>query len=281
MMGGAGWSSNNGWLSGGSSCVTGSYHGLTTGPCGSGDQADPRRIRLGANDMHGVLPTELGFLRDLQHLDVHGNTLSGSIPTEIGRLTQLNQVALNANRLSGVLPTQIGLLTKLRLLNIYGNRISGVLLPLPASAVFIDVSNNSLSGTIPAMIPEDYALQHFSAHSNNLGGAINNVTLHSYAAKLTSRLYLHSNRISGTLPTQLGSLYSTNATGVTMPSLHSNRITGTVPSELGVLSRLSFPTLAYNSLVGNVPLELASSSSWMAVVVLRPPTSTHESGSNR
>ena len=44
-----------------------------------------------------------------------------------------------------------------------------------------------------------------------------------------------------------------------MPSLHSNRISGTVPSQLGVLSKISFPTLSYNSLSGLVPSELGGS----------------------
>ena len=61
---------------------------------------------------------------------------------------------------SGSLPTQLGLMTALRLLNINSNHISGALPAVPDWFVYLNIANNSLSGTIPTSLPESSALQH-------------------------------------------------------------------------------------------------------------------------
>jgi hypothetical protein len=67
-------------------------------------------------------------------------------------------------------------------------------------------------------------------------------------------LWLNSNRLSGSIPTQLGALFA-----LTTLALSSNQLTATLPTELGLLSNLdsSYPILlGNNSLSGVVPGEL-------------------------
>ena len=64
-------------------------------------------------------------------------------------------------------------------------------------------------------------------------------------------LELYGNRLTGTIPTELGRLTS-------MQGLHidNNQLTGTIPAELGRLSNLRWLTLHDNRLTGEVPTEL-------------------------
>ncbi len=49
---------------------------------------------LSTTNLRGQLPTELGLLSNLQHLELRLNELSGLIPTELGSLTSLVQLSL-------------------------------------------------------------------------------------------------------------------------------------------------------------------------------------------
>eukprot|EP00241_Pyramimonas_parkeae_P023474 CAMPEP_0114296100 /NCGR_PEP_ID=MMETSP0059-20121206/11134_1 /TAXON_ID=36894 /ORGANISM="Pyramimonas parkeae, Strain CCMP726" /LENGTH=286 /DNA_ID=CAMNT_0001418231 /DNA_START=138 /DNA_END=998 /DNA_ORIENTATION=- len=66
-------------------------------------------------------------------------------------------------------------------------------------------------------------------------------------------LSLQSSSLSGTLPSELGTL-----TSLTNMRLAINQLSGTLPSELGALTRLTFMGLWNNQLTGTLPLELAA-----------------------
>ena len=66
-------------------------------------------------------------------------------------------------------------------------------------------------------------------------------------------LTLCCNRLSGTIPAELG-----NLTFLSWLSLHSNQLSGEVPSEIGNLSSLRYLELYLNQLSGQLPSELGS-----------------------
>jgi Leucine-rich repeat (LRR) protein len=68
-----------------------------------------------------------------------------------------------------------------------------------------------------------------------------------------SKLYLESNELTGTIPTELG-----NLSNLTRLSLSSNKLTGTIPTELGNLSNLTRLSLSSNQLTGTIPTELGN-----------------------
>ena len=67
------------------------------------------------------IPSEIGLLTNLQHLELSGNYFQSVIPG-IGLLTQLQKLGLHNNNLKSV-PDEIGQLTQLRILNLGNNRL--------------------------------------------------------------------------------------------------------------------------------------------------------------
>lgn len=59
-------------------------------------------------DFTGVLPKQLGNLKNLTFLDVSANSLNGEIPTELGKLTNIVTLGLANNDFSGTVPTEFG-----------------------------------------------------------------------------------------------------------------------------------------------------------------------------
>jgi len=87
-----------------------------------------------------------------------------------------------------------------------------------------------------------------SLYSNKLTGSIP-----SELGNLTnlSWLFLDNNKLTGSIPSELG-----NLTNLTALFLENNKLTGSIPSELGNLTNLTALSLHYNKLCGEIPVEL-------------------------
>jgi hypothetical protein len=66
-----------------------------------------------------------------------------------------------------------------------------------------------------------------------------------------SKLYLHSNALTGSLPSELGLL-----TALTDLRLGENHLMGSLPTQLGGLSSLERFNLSHNSFTGTIPTEV-------------------------
>jgi Leucine-rich repeat (LRR) protein len=117
-----------------------------------------KTLSLDFNDLTGSIPSEIGSLSNLLLLTLDDNSITGNIPTSIGKLNKLEALQMQNNKLTGTLPTELQLLTTLESLDLSGQRtldewggITGVLLPFAgmANLTRIDLSSNSLTGTIP------------------------------------------------------------------------------------------------------------------------------------
>ncbi len=84
--------------------------------------------------------------------------------------------------------------------------------------------------------------------SSNLTGSI--PTEIGSLANLTS-LYLDDNRLRGSIPAELG-----NLTNLAVLNLSFNNLTGSIPAELGNLANLASLYLSHNDLTGSIPAEL-------------------------
>ena len=114
----------------------------------------------------------------------------------------------------------------------------------------LDLSENQLSGEIPAQVGRLTDLAGLSLWGNQLQGEIpptigslDNVT----------HLSLWANQLRGAIPAELGDMAS-----LEWVALGINELTGEIPPELGNLANLSHVDFTLNQLSGEIPTELSN-----------------------
>ncbi|MDP6379549.1 MAG: methylmalonyl-CoA mutase family protein, partial [Candidatus Thalassarchaeaceae archaeon] len=75
-------------------------------------------LNLSMNSLSGQIPDNVGDLTSLETLDLRGNVLSGPIPMSIGDLLNLESLELRVNDISGEIPNSIGNLIQLKYLGL-------------------------------------------------------------------------------------------------------------------------------------------------------------------
>ncbi|GAY59877.1 hypothetical protein CUMW_197820 [Citrus unshiu] len=118
-------------------------------------------IYLGGNKLNGSISIALGKLQKLQGLGLEDNKLEGSIPNSICRLTELYELELGGNKLFGSIPACFVNLASLRILSLGSNDLK-----------FLNLSNNNLSGAIPASLEKLSYLEDLNLSFNKLEGEI-------------------------------------------------------------------------------------------------------------
>jgi len=116
-----------------------------------------KHLELNTLGLRGWLPTTLGELTALTHLTLQFNSFDGPIITEIGNLDQLTWLSLSDNQFQGNLPSQLGSLTELTWLALQNNRLSG---PISGMGTWgnmqklqaLDLTQNQLTGWVPIVI---------------------------------------------------------------------------------------------------------------------------------
>ncbi len=100
------------------------------------------------------------------------------------------------------------------------------------------------------VITQGEKVTHLDLYENNLTG-----TIPSELGSLTNLQYLdlYENNLTGTIPSELGSL-----TNLQNLNLDGNNLSGTIPAELGSLTNLQNLNLDGNNLSGTIPRELGS-----------------------
>ncbi|CAL9114178.1 unnamed protein product, partial [Musa textilis] len=142
------------------------------------------------------------------------NRLLGSLPSSLGSLSSLRHINLRSNRLQGSLPS--GLFAAaggLQSLVLYGNSFSGPIPPEVGNLSFLqilDLSQNLLSGAIPASILHCKRLKALDLSHNNLTSSLPV----GFGTNLTAleKLSLSYNGLNGSIPSDLGNLSSLRGT---------------------------------------------------------------------
>ena len=114
-----------GWCNGKTYCEWGPKKG--TVHCGHYTVTGMRRVHalsLGSSNLKGTIPSTLGKLGEMKHLELEQNQLSGTVPESLGRLTQLKVVWLDRNQLSGSIPESLSNIAQLHSLVLYGNGLT-------------------------------------------------------------------------------------------------------------------------------------------------------------
>ncbi|NDY94378.1 VWA domain-containing protein, partial [Wenzhouxiangella limi] len=217
---GVNWANNTGWLGPeGTEC---SWFGVR---CSNGSVTE---IVLEENGLSGLIPPEIGQLRNLRFLWLAKNQLTGPIPSELSQVIALETLNLNFNGLTGLIPTEFSQLSSLTNLSLGWNQLTG---PIPAELAQLSLlqslglGGNDLTGSIPPEL-----------------GQLSN---------LTTGLFLWGNQLTGSIPPELGQL-----PGPIFINLQANLLTGSIPPELGGLGDIEGLYLDRNQLAGPIPPEL-------------------------
>jgi hypothetical protein len=187
------------------------------------------RLVLRGTSLQGSIPSSLGLLTNLTHLDLSYNLFNGSIPQKLGNMRNLHVLSLGGNNFSGPILSSLCLLTNL---------------------TYLDLSSNQFSGFIPQKLGNLRNLHVLSLGGNNFSGPIL-----SSLCLLTNLTYLDLsyNQFSGFIPQKLGNLRNLHVL-----SLGGNHFSGPIPSSLWLLTNLTHLDLSYNQFIGSVPQKLGN-----------------------
>ena len=236
------WANNTNWLS---EAPLGSWYGVTID-----DDGRVTELNLRNNNLHGMIPAEIGNLEELMSVQINHNRLTGEVPSELGFLSKLERLTLSSNLLTGEIPAELGNLARLKELYLSFNRLSG---PVPrelsrlSDLEVLSLSVNELTGPIPSEVGNLNQLVSLRIDQNELTGAIP-----TNLSRLTSlkSLILSRNELSGEIPPQLSALANLEDL-----VLSHNRLTGNLPPELSRLANLKQLRLSDNLLTGGLPPE--------------------------
>ncbi|WKA04203.1 hypothetical protein VitviT2T_022260 [Vitis vinifera] len=210
----------------------------------------------------GTIPDWLWQL-DLQLSELHiaYNQLSGRVPNSLV-FSYLANVDLSSNLFDGPLPLWSSNVSTLYLRD---NLFSGPIPPNIGEAMPIltdlDISWNSLNGSIPLSMGNLQALMTLVISNNHLSGEIP-----QFLNKMPS-LYIvdmSNNSLPGTIPRSLGSL-----TTLRFLVLSNNNLSGELPSHLQNCSALESLDLGDNKFSGNIPSWIGESMPSLLILALR------------
>lgn len=176
--------------------------------------------------LYGFLPSAMGSLSELRHVNLRNNKLYGSLPLELFEALGLQSLVLYGNSLSGSVPNVIGKLKYLQSL---------------------DLSQNLFNGSVPSSIVQCKRLKTIDLSQNNFTGFLPD----GFGAGFVSleKLNLSFNKFSGSIPSDMGNLSSLQGT----VDLSHNLFSGAIPASLGNLPEKVYIDLTYNNLSGPIP----------------------------
>jgi len=238
-------------------------------------------LDLDRNELTGSIPSEFANLTNLTQLDLRYNNLTGCYhPDLISLCDQLISSGTYINydndfdalwdifcetntgecscrkidslALVGLFNTTDGenWTNKTNWLQSSLNTWFGVTLNAEGCVTKLDLSNNQLSGSLPAKIAEITSLNELILPYNQLTG---NIPVEISELNELTILDLGWNQLAGKIPEDLSNL--TNLQGL---FLGWNDFTGNIPAELSNLNNLLYLWLNENDLTGNIPKELSS-----------------------
>ncbi|KMZ72800.1 putative LRR receptor-like serine/threonine-protein kinase [Zostera marina] len=233
-------------------------------------------LSVGYNLLTGTLPSDFGRnLPELVNLYFYNNNFKDRIPPSLSEATNLEEIELSDNGFSGSVPSNIGAtLSKLRKLVLGNNLLSTNDWSFVDSLAncsyleYLDLTNNSFSGSLPESIAELSTIKTLRLRQNKIVGEI---TMIGELSSLVT-LDLEHNRFTGSIPESIGNLRNLSAFIITnnsfsgeipdcfgnfskMVELHmgENEFTGNIPSSFVAMEKLDVLDLSHNKLTGAVP----------------------------
>ncbi|XP_031104581.1 probable LRR receptor-like serine/threonine-protein kinase At3g47570 [Ipomoea triloba] len=218
-------------------------------PIGINNLASLIALELDDNHLSGVIPSEIGDLKNLQVLALQKNQFFGKIPLVLFNITSLSSLYMEDNNLDGYIPSSVGNLWNLNELYLSHNRLDGFIpgkiFDLPSLSKYLDLSSNSFTGPLSPAVGKLKILNTLNISGNKLWGKIPETIGDCLGLEY---LDLHDNHFEGKIPPSLVSLK-----GIRHLDFSNNKLTGEIPRELQKLSFLQYLNLSFNDLEGEVP----------------------------
>ncbi|KAL3921736.1 MAG: hypothetical protein SGILL_002588, partial [Bacillariaceae sp.] len=215
-------------------------------------------IDLERNRLSGGLPMELVIIGQfLESIDMTSNTISisGGGFNVFRNLPALKTLLMDDNYLyhDAGLPQQFRHLTNLEKMRLSYNLFEGTLesganpvLGAMTKLTHLEIESNFLTGTMPAAVGNMDQLTYLYMRRNNM--SFNLDFLKTGQLVNLFAMWLDTNSITGTIPTEIGL-----STGLASLSLTNSTLTGPIPDEFGNLVELRRLWLYNNQLTGNIP----------------------------
>jgi len=193
----------------------------------------------------GEIPSDYGYLKNLQVLDLEANQLQGQVPSSFKLLKNVALMNFRRNRLTGVSTEAINQMDKLQALALDSNMIEGKLpqFNLP-NLKAMTVSDNSFTGEIPKSMAGLSSLEMLALDHNSLTGRLDilqNMT-HLTHVYLDNNIWDH----------EIDDLFFAGHENITHLDISNCSIRGIVPGHFFNFSKLEILDLSRNLLEGDL-----------------------------
>ncbi|KAM0028282.1 putative non-specific serine/threonine protein kinase [Helianthus debilis subsp. tardiflorus] len=191
---------------------------------------------------------------NIKHLDLSANYFNGPLPHFFQNMTSLHFLDLSRNNIDfGLTFNFANFLSMFPSLSELGlsycnqkeTRLSHILHNFTTLSNIrrLDLSSNTLTGSIPESLRKLKSLQVLDLSSNKL-----TCPIPTFLGKLTE-LYLHSNYLTGSIPESMSKLNS-----LQVLDLSGNNFTGLIPESMSKLNSLQVLDLSGNNFTGPIPI---------------------------
>eukprot|EP00268_Persea_americana_P055569 TRINITY_DN646_c0_g1_i1.p1 TRINITY_DN646_c0_g1~~TRINITY_DN646_c0_g1_i1.p1 ORF type:complete len:1015 (-),score=149.88 TRINITY_DN646_c0_g1_i1:488-3532(-) len=230
-------------------------------PARLGRNGRMRILDLSSNRLTGSLPPDLCYGNRLETLIALGNALFGPIPESMGRCESLGRIRMGENYLNGSIPDGLFGLPNLAQVELQDNYLVGGF-PVARDSVAINLgqitlSNNRLSGRLPASIGDFSGVQKLLLNGNSFSGPI---PPEIGRLQQLSKIDFSSNQFSGPIAPEISKCKL-----LTFIDLSRNELSGEIPSEITGMRILNYLNLSRNHLVGSIPESISVMQSLTAV----------------
>ncbi|KAG7965130.1 hypothetical protein I3843_09G208500 [Carya illinoinensis] len=219
-------------------------------------------LYLQSNQLQGPLPV---FTVDASVLDFSRNNFS-SIPTNIDHIFRnVEFLSLSSNKLNGSIPASICNISELQVLDMSNNSVSGTIPHCLFEMVnfwplaVLNLEGNNLSGKISDTFPGNCSLHTLTLNGNQLEGGLPKSLDNCKSLQV---LDLGNNHIQDIFP-----CYLKNISSLRVLVLRSNKFYGSIgcPSHNATWPMLQIIDLASNTFSGNLPSN--SLAGWKAMTI--------------
>ncbi|KAM3752155.1 hypothetical protein ACB098_04G167300 [Castanea mollissima] len=208
-------------------------------------------LDLGSWNLGPKFPLWLCSQRQLLTLGISNTRILDAVPPSFWNLTsQLSYLNISHNQIYGEIPHIPKIFSYSEIIiDTSSNRIKGLLPCISSNVTFLDLSNNSLSGSISHFLcykmNEPKNMKFLNLGKNLLSGKLSNCWM---MWKNLYALSLGKNNFTGSIPTSIGSLVS-----LSYLHLDNNRFSRKLPSSLKNCEWLVTIDVAKNDFVGSIP----------------------------